>query len=40
MDASTKSTTQKRYEILNDPGVKTLLAGLDATITGIEEDGQ
>jgi DNA polymerase-3 subunit gamma/tau len=28
---------QKRYEILNDPGVKTLLAGLDATITGIEE---
>ncbi len=38
--ASTKSATQKRYEILNDPGVKTLLAGLDATITGIEEDGQ
>jgi len=28
---------QKRYEILNDPGVKTVLTGLDATITGIEE---
>jgi DNA polymerase-3 subunit gamma/tau len=28
---------QKRYEILNDPAVKTVLAGLDATITGIEE---
>jgi len=39
-NASTKSATQKRYEILNDPGVKTVLAGLDATITGIEEDGQ
>ncbi len=28
---------QKRYEILNDPAVKTVLTGLDATITGIEE---
>jgi DNA polymerase-3 subunit gamma/tau len=28
---------QRRYEILNDPAVKTVLTGLDATITGIEE---
>jgi DNA polymerase-3 subunit gamma/tau len=27
----------KRHEILNDPAVKTVLLGLDATITGIEE---
>jgi hypothetical protein len=33
-----RSATQRRYEILNDPGVKTLLAVLDATITRIEED--
>ena len=33
-----KSTTRKRYEILNDPGVKTVLAILDATVTGIEEE--
>ena len=31
---------QKRYEILNDPAVKTVLTGLDATITGIEEAQQ
>ena len=31
---------QKRYEILNDPAVKTVLTGLDATITGIEEGQQ
>jgi len=29
---------QKRNEIINDPAVKTVLMGLDATITGIEED--
>jgi len=29
--------TQKRYEILNDPGVKAVLGGLDATITKIED---
>jgi len=29
-------TTQKRYEILNDPAVKTVIVGLDATVTGIE----
>jgi hypothetical protein len=32
-----KPNGQKRNEILNDPGVKTVLLGLDATITGIEE---
>jgi hypothetical protein len=32
-----KPNSQNRREILNDPGVKTILLGLDATITGIEE---
>ena len=32
-----KPNGQNRREILNDPGVKTILLGLDATITGIEE---
>jgi len=32
-----KTTSQKRNEIINDPAVKTVLIGLDATITGIEE---
>ncbi len=32
-----KPNGQKRYEILNDPAVKTVLTELDATITGIEE---
>jgi DNA polymerase-3 subunit gamma/tau len=32
-----KSNGQSRREILNDPAVKTVLLGLDATITGIEE---
>ena len=32
-----KTTSQKRNEIINDPAVKTILIGLDATITGIEE---
>jgi hypothetical protein len=30
--------SQKRNELLSDPAVKTVLMGLDATITGIEED--
>ncbi len=30
--------SQKRTELLNDPAVKTVLMGLDATITGIEEN--
>jgi len=33
-----KPNGQKRYEILNDPAVKNILVGLDATITGIEEN--
>jgi DNA polymerase-3 subunit gamma/tau len=33
----TRPTGQKRQEILNDPAVKTVLIGLDATVTGIEE---
>ena len=36
---NTKSATQRRTEILNDPAVKTVLVGLDATVTGIEENG-
>ena len=35
--AEPKSSTQRRYEILNDPAVKTVIVGLDATVTGIEE---
>ena len=31
-----RPTKQKRYEILNDPAVKTVIVGLDATVTGIE----
>jgi DNA polymerase-3 subunit gamma/tau len=33
-----KTNSQKRSEIINDPAVKTVLMGLDATITGIEEN--
>jgi DNA polymerase-3 subunit gamma/tau len=33
-----KTGSQKRNELINDPAVKTILLGLDATITGIEED--
>jgi DNA polymerase-3 subunit gamma/tau len=32
-----KTRSQKQNEILNDPAVKTVLMGLDATITGIED---
>ena len=35
---SQKNTSQKRNEIMNDPAVKTILLGLDATITSIEEE--
>jgi len=37
---SNRATTRgrRRNEIINDPAVKTVLMGLDATITGIEED--
>ncbi|UCD50586.1 MAG: DNA polymerase III subunit gamma/tau [Phycisphaerales bacterium] len=37
-EGSEKSNAQKRYELLTDPAVKTVLVGLDATVTGIEED--
>jgi len=33
-----KTSCRKRNEIINDPAVKTVLMGLDATITGIEEE--
>ena len=33
-----KTSSQRRNELVNDPAVKTVLMGLDATITGIEED--
>jgi DNA polymerase-3 subunit gamma/tau len=36
--SSGKSPAQKRNELMNDPAVKTLLTGLGATITNIEED--
>jgi DNA polymerase-3 subunit gamma/tau len=33
-----KTTGQRRNELINNPAVKTVLMGLDATITGVEED--
>jgi hypothetical protein len=33
-----RTGSQRRNELINDPAVKTVLMGLDATITGIEED--
>ncbi len=38
VDGAAKPAPQKRYEIINDPAVKIVLLGLDATITGIEQD--
>lgn len=35
-----KTSSQRKNEIINDPGVKTVLMGLDATITDIEEEKQ
>jgi len=35
-----KTSSQRKNEIVNDPAVKTVLMGLDATITGIEENRQ
>ena len=31
-----RTNSEKRNELFNDPAVKTVLIGLDATITGIE----
>jgi DNA polymerase-3 subunit gamma/tau len=33
-----KTVSQRRNEIINDPAVKTVILGLDATVTGIDED--
>jgi DNA polymerase-3 subunit gamma/tau len=33
-----KTTGQKRADLMNDPAVKTILMGLDATVTGVEDD--
>ncbi|MHC4105051.1 MAG: hypothetical protein ACYSR9_08930, partial [Planctomycetota bacterium] len=33
-----QTTGQRRNEIINNPAVKTILMGLDATITAVEED--
>ena len=33
-----KTPGQRRNELINNPAVKTVLMGLDATITGVEED--
>ena len=35
--ATAKEIRQKRNDLLNDPGVKTVLVGLNATVTNIEE---
>ena len=35
-----KTGSQRRNELLNDPAVKAILMGLDATITGVEEKKQ
>jgi len=33
-----KTSSRRKNEIVNDPAVKTVIIGLDATITGIEEE--
>jgi DNA polymerase-3 subunit gamma/tau len=38
--APAKTIGQKRNELINDPAVRTVLAGLDAIVTGIEENEQ
>ncbi|MBN1391739.1 MAG: DNA polymerase III subunit gamma/tau [Sedimentisphaerales bacterium] len=38
--AQSKTIGQKRNELINDPAVRTILMGLDATITGIDENQQ
>ena len=35
---SPRTRSQKQNEIMNDPAVKTILMGLDATITGIDDN--
>jgi len=36
--SQSKTTGQKRADLINDPAVKTILMGLDATVTGVEDD--
>jgi len=36
--AKPRTSSRKRNELINDPAVKTVLLGLDATITNVEED--
>jgi len=33
-----KTSSQRKNELINDPAVKTIIMGLDATITGLEEN--
>jgi hypothetical protein len=33
-----KTRSQRQNEIINDPAVKTVIMGLDATITNIEDE--
>ncbi|MHC4213082.1 MAG: DNA polymerase III subunit gamma/tau [Planctomycetota bacterium] len=37
-DQDAKNKAPNRNELINDPAVKTVILGLDATVTGIEED--
>jgi hypothetical protein len=38
MPDKTKIKSQRQNEIINDPSVKTVIMGLDATITNIEDN--
>jgi DNA polymerase-3 subunit gamma/tau len=40
VESAPKTIGQRRNELINDPAVRTVLMGLDATITGINEDQQ
>ena len=37
-ESKTKTNNEQRNEIISNPAVKTVLLGLDAKITGIEEN--
>jgi hypothetical protein len=38
MPAQSPTRSQKQNEMMNDPAVKTILMGLDATVTNIEDE--
>jgi hypothetical protein len=38
IEKPSKTTGQMRQDLINNPAVRTVLMGLDATITGIEEN--